>query len=98
MGIVIQEEVAKTTPCKCFQLKGDELLCFSQGVVGGLTDEQENTLCTKKQVNPPTKGQKERIAKFTEAVHAAKERYKGEGIQQWLGLVGEETKKRGIEL
>jgi len=101
MAYVVNKEVARTTPCKCFQLKTDELLCFSKGCIGALTDAQEKTLCTEKHIEPPTPGQKERIAKFTEAVHAAKERYDREGkpgITTWLRYVGEEAEKRGIEI
>ena len=101
MAIVINEETARTTPCKCFQLKGDELLCFSKGCVGALTDAQETTLCTKKVIEPTTPGQKERIARFTEVVHTAKERYDKRGrpgITTWLELVGEEARKRGVEI
>ena len=100
MGIIVNEEVAKTTPCKCFKLN-EELMCFSKGIIGTLSNEQEEIYCTSKEIEPATPGQKQRIAKFTEAVHAAKERYDiagKPGITDWLRLVGEETEKRGIKI
>lgn len=101
MGIVINEEVAKTTPCKCFQLKADELLCFSKGILGAMSDPQEEIYCTEKHIEPATHGQKKRIAAFTEAVQQAKERYEAEGKPgkgRWQELVGEEAEKKGVRI
>lgn len=100
MGIEIEE--LKKAPCKCFQIgpskEAHNLMCFRKGVIGTLTDEQETRLCDIKDIKPPTPALKKRINEFTEAIHAAQERYKGEGIRTWLELVGQETRKRGIEL
>ena len=102
MGIVVDEKRAKETPCKCYQIgptkEAHDLLCFSKGIIGTLTNAQEAIYCTKKDISSPTPRLKERINKFIEGIHAAQKRYKGEGIERWLELTGEELRKRGIEI
>lgn len=102
MGIIVNETAARETPCKCYQLgkttEAHDLLCFSKGIVGGLTDEQESKYCTSKDILPPTPELKKRISDFTEAVQAASRRYKGQGILTWNRFVSEEARKRGVEI
>jgi len=102
MGIVVDEAKARETPCRCFQIgptkEAHDLLCFSKGVIGTLTNAQDTAYCTKRNIEPPSPALKRRITEFTEAAQAASARYKGEGITRWLELVGEELDKRGIEL
>jgi len=105
MGIVIHKKVAEQTPCMCFKLgmseEPEDLLCFSKGVIGALTDTQDIELCTRRDIREPTKGQKERLRRFKEAIAEAHRRYNEEGrlgIARWLQLVSEETRKRGIVL
>ena len=95
MGIEIGE--LKPEKCKCYKLD-DGLVCWRKGVIGTLSDSQEKRLCSSKEIKPATKELKERINKFTEAIHSAQERYHKEGITKWLVLVSEELKKRGIEV
>lgn len=101
MGIELEKDL-QPSECLCYQIgetkEAHDLMCFRKGIIGTLTDNQESKLCSTKDIRPPTKELKERIAKFTEAIHSAQERYHKEGIDKWLELVSEETKKRGIEL
>ena len=100
MGVVINEEVAKKTPCTCYKLDG-ELICWSKGIIGTMTDEQESTYCTSKDIKPATGELKDRINKFTEAIHSAQERYETEirpPAGRWQEIVGEELAERGIEI
>lgn len=50
MGIIVNEDTAKATPCRCLifgdKEKAEDRLCFSSGVVGALSDEQEGEYCT----------------------------------------------------
>ena len=100
MGVVIDEELAKKTGCLCYQIGPTkepwDLLCWSKGVIGTLTDRQEAKYCPTKEIKPATEGLKDRLEKFIESIHAAQKRYKGEGIQKWLDLVSEEMGKRGL--
>ena len=100
MGKLIDSEKASKTPCICYQFgptkEPKDLLCWSSGIVGCLTDKQEAKYCTVKEIKPATEGLKNRIETFTEGVQEASKRYKGEGIQKWLDLVSEELSKREI--
>lgn len=102
MGILVDERRAEETPCKCFQIgptkEAHDIICFSPGIIGTLTNAQDNLYCTKKDIGPPSPKLKERINKFVQAIHAAQTRYKGEGIETWLTLTGEELRKRGLEV
>lgn len=102
MGIVVDDKLAKETPCKCFKIgptkEAHDLICFSKGIIGTLTNAQDNIYCTKKDISPPSPELKQRFNRFVQAIHAAQSRYKGEGIETWLTLTGEELRKRGIEV
>lgn len=99
-GIVINEERAKATPCKCFTYKGKDY-CYSAGVIGMLEAGQVPTYCpTKKyEVRP---GIKERFEEFAEAAEAAHKRIeqipKGERLIPWVTEMGRELRARGIEV
>lgn len=99
-GIVVDTDVAARTPCRCAMADGSEI-CFSPGVVGGLSESQKEAYC-----NPKTyfesPGLEERMGKFKEAVAAAQEKIKdvpkGERLEPWLLAMSEELGKRGIEI
>ncbi len=99
-GIVINEERAKATPCKCFTYKGRDY-CYSPGIIGMLETEQVPTYCPTKtyEVRP---GIKQRFEEFAEAAEAAHERIeeipKGERLVPWLREMGKELRTRGIEV
>lgn len=99
-GIVINEERAKATPCKCFTYKGRDY-CYSPGIIGMLEAGQVPIYCPTKEyeVRP---GIKQRFEEFAEAAEAAHERIeeipKGERLVPWLTEMGKELKARGIEV
>jgi hypothetical protein len=99
MGIVVDEIKAKSTSCECYKLDG-ELLCWSEGIIGALSDKQEEQFCTTKNIKPAPKELKRRINDFTEAIHNAQKRYAKEDkdIKKWLQIVSEEMKKKGIKI
>jgi len=99
MGIIFEKDLKPVT-CKCYKLDGDSLMCFRKGVIGTLSDKQEEELCSGKIILEPTVELKRRYERFVEAVHAAQERYYKENhdISKWVRLVGEELRKRGVEV
>ena len=92
-GIVIDEEVAKATPCSCYEYEPEKFVCWSKGVIGTLTDAQEAMYCNPRIVKKD-KGIAERIRKFKEAVEAVK----GIPYPKRLTEFGKELRKRGIEI
>lgn len=44
-GIVVNEALAKSTPCQCIEYRPERKLCLSKGVIGALSDEQERIYC-----------------------------------------------------
>lgn len=99
MGVELQEDL-KPAPCTCYKLDG-QLICWRKKVLGTLTDEQESTLCSTKDIKPATPELKERINKFTIAIHSAQERYETEmrpPVGRWQEIVGEELAERGLEV
>ncbi|GAI35543.1 unnamed protein product [marine sediment metagenome] len=99
-GIVINEERAKATPCKCFTYKGKDY-CYSPGIIGMLESGQVPSYCPTKvyEVRP---GIKQRFEEFSEAAEAAHKRIehipKGERLVPWLREMGKELSVRGIEV
>ena len=99
-GIVINEERAKASPCKCFTYKGKDY-CYSPGIIGMLEAGQVPLYCSAKEyeVRP---GIKQRFEEFAEAAEAAHKRIeeipKGERLVPWLTEMGKELRARGIEV
>ena len=99
-GIVINEERAKASPCKCFTYKGRDY-CYSPGIIGMLEAGQVPTYCPTKEyeVRP---GIKQRFEEFASAAEAAHERIeeipKGERLIPWLTEMGKELRARGVEV
>jgi len=99
-GIVVDSDRAFNTPCKCARVDSSEI-CFSAGIIGGLSDDQKAIYC-----NPKTyfksPGLEKRIRGFKEAVAAAKEKIrevpKGERLEPWLKAMSEELTERGISI
>ena len=84
-------------PCTCYTTPTGKEMCWKSGFLGTLSQAQMAQYCTTKEI----KGKSKRAEEFTEAVHAAKERYDKAGkpgIETWLSMVGEEARKRGIEI
>ena len=99
-GVVINEERAEATPCKCFSYKGKDY-CYSPGIIGMLEEGQVSTYCPSKEYEVRS-GIKQRFEEFAEAAEAAHQKIeqipKGERLMPWLTEMGRELKARGIEL
>jgi hypothetical protein len=98
-GIVVDEALAKASPCRCYDIDG-KLMCFSKGIIGTLDQAQIDLYCKEKQV--VREGIAKRVAKFREAAEVCKARIKdipkGERLKPWLQCMGMELRARGITL
>jgi len=99
-GIVVDEEVAKATPCRCIEYRPGKKLCFSKGVVGALSDEQEKLYCpTEEKLESP--GLQKRLEDWMESVDICKGEIAkippGERLKPWLSCMSRELKARGVE-
>ena len=99
-GIVVNEGIAKATPCTCYVIDKTEL-CFSRGVIGGLSPAQREAYCGAGKI-VEAQGIARRVKRFKEAVSVCKaeiEQFpKGKRLEPWLTCMGREARKRGIEL
>lgn len=98
-GIVLDEERARATPCRCLTVQGKEL-CHSAGIIGTLTGEQVGHYCPSKIAVPD--GRVARVAKFVEAAGTCQAEIasvpKGERLEPWLSCMGRELAQRGIKI
>lgn len=99
-GIVVDEATARATPCRCVEYKPEKFLCWSPGVVGALTDEQEKLYCpTTEKIERP--GIVERMRNWQEAVDICKaeiaEIAKGERLEPWLSCMSRELAAREVK-
>lgn len=99
-GLVVDPDVAGRTGCRCYLVDGTEM-CFSKGIIGTLSKAQREAYCKTKEILREG-ALVERVKKFKEAAKAAKEKIekipKGERLEPWLTAMGEELRKRGIEV
>lgn len=99
-GIVVDEALAKVTPCRCIEYRPGKKLCFSKGIIGTLSDEQEKLYCpTTEKLESP--GLEKRLEGWMESVDTCKIEIanipKGERLKPWLSCMSRELKARGIE-
>jgi len=99
-GIVVNEAVAKASPCRCFEYEPGKKLCFSKGIVGALSDEQEKIYCpTIEKLESP--GLERRLKSWMGAKTICKAEIepipKGERLEPWLHCMSRELAARGIE-
>ena len=68
-GIIVDEEKASQGNCQCAQIKSGDSICWSPGVIGALSKEQQNTLCKpeKTKVKPISPKLESRYQQFSEA-------------------------------
>jgi len=66
-GYVIDEGVARSTPCKCIELGSGSELCFSKGIVGALDKNQRILYCPSVETTKASPEQEARIEKFKKA-------------------------------
>lgn len=99
-GIVVNEAIAMASPCRCIEYRPGKKLCFSKGVVGALSDEQEEIYCpTVEELKSP--GLEKRLKSWMGAVTICKAEIehipKGERLGPWLGCMSRELRARGLE-
>ena len=66
-GIVYDEGVARSTPCRCIQLSSGSELCFSKGIIGALDKNQRLLYCPSVETTKASPEQEARIEKFKKA-------------------------------
>ncbi len=99
-GIVVDEALAKATPCRCIEYRPGKKLCFSKGIIGALSDEQEKIYCpTIEKLESP--GLERRLEGWMGAVDTCKaeiaEIPKGERLEPWLSCMSRELAAAGVE-
>lgn len=99
-GIVVDEVLAKATPCRCIECRPGKKLCFSKGIVGALSDEQEKLYCpTEEKLESPGLGK--RLESWMGSVDICKGEIAkvppGERLKPWLSCMSRELKARGVE-
>lgn len=92
-GIVVNEAVAKASPCRCFEYEPGKKLCFSKGIVGALSDDQEKVYCpTVEKLESP--GLERRLKSWMGAKTICKAEIetipKGERLEPWLSCMSRE--------
>ena len=102
-GIVVDEARAKASACRCVEYKPGKRLCWSPGIIGALTDEQEGLYCpTTLEIERP--GTVERMRKWQESVDVCKvelatipEAPGEERARTWMRCMKRELTARGVE-
>ena len=99
-GIVVNEATAMASPCCCIEYRPGKKLCFSKGIIGALSDEQEAIYCpVTEELESP--GLEKRLKDWMDAVETCKAEIapipKGERLEPWLSCMSRELKARGIE-
>ena len=99
-GIIVNEALAKTTPCRCIEYRPGKKLCFSKGIIGALSDEQEEIYCpTTEKLESP--GMEKRLEGWMAAVETCKAEIatipKGERLQPWLSCMSRELAAKGVK-
>ena len=99
-GIVVDESVAKVTPCRYIEYKPGKRLAFSKGIVGALSDAQEEIYCPE-WVKLESPGLERRLSSWMESVETCKEEIaeipKGERLEPWLSCMSRELAAAGVE-
>jgi len=94
MAIVLNEEIAKSSPCVCYNYDGNEI-CWTAGCVGILTDEQEKKYCKEKiskgEISPKLK---QSMNRFAHAVEICKDDYKKMGYDNYWQCLSEHLKAK----
>jgi len=101
-GAVLDEATARATPCSCFTYKGKDM-CWSKGIVGLLAQDQQDIYCVAGKAYKPRPALTERYERFAEAAEEAHKTIEAmpkgmPRLEAWLGAMGKELSKRGIEV
>lgn len=98
-GLVVNADIAKATPCRCYKIDETEM-CFSKGIIGTMSRPQVEAYCPTKTFL--TEGIARRVKLFKEAATEAKKKIagipKGERLEPWLKEMSVELRKRGIKI
>lgn len=98
-GIVVNEALAMASPCSCIEYRPGKKLCFSKGIVGALSDEQETAYCSATVELKSPKLEK-RLEGWMESVETCKAEIanipKGERLEPWLTCMSRELAAKGI--
>lgn len=105
MGIIVDEEIAKRSPCTCHKIgptdNPEDLICFSPGIIGALTNVQDREYCPSKLIVKEDRI-RERVEKFraaSETCEIETEKYpKGQRLLPRIQCMSRELKKRSIEI
>jgi hypothetical protein len=103
-GIVVDDDLAKTTPCLRIDL-GDGMspLVFSKGIVGALDEKQIGQYCTLGFLDKSaTPQQLTRLQSMSEAAHTCHidtQELSGspDHLKAYFSCLGKELKKKGVE-
>nr|MBC8273578.1 hypothetical protein [Chloroflexota bacterium] len=70
-GIIVNEATAMASSCRCIEYRPGKKLCFSKGIIGALSDEQETIYCpvTEKLETP---GLEKRLQDWLDSVETCK--------------------------
>jgi len=98
-GIVVNEATAMASPCRCIEYRPGKKLCFSKGIIGALSDEQEAIYCpVTEELESP--GLEKRLKDWMDSVETCKAEIasipKGERLEPWLGCMSRELGARSI--
>ena len=101
-GAVLDEATAKASPCSCFTYKGKDL-CWSKGVIGLLTQDQQEVYCVAGKTYKPRPALTERYERFAAAAERAHKDIESmpsgmPRLEAWLSAMGRELSKEGIEV
>jgi len=101
-GLVVDEARAKASPCSCFTYKGKDM-CWSKGIIGLLTQDQENIYCVAGKAYKEQPALTRRYETFAAAAEEAHKKIEAmpsgvERLEAWLSAMGEALSKRGIEI
>lgn len=98
-GIVVDEGIARATPCECLELAGggesDE--CYSKGVVGRLDEGQRALYCNPRLDVAPEAGARARAAMYDTCGRQVKALPPGDRLAPFFSCIDKEQRARGIE-
>ncbi len=97
-GIMVNEDIAARTPCRCYTYEGEPAICYSRGIIGSMSKGQIEAYC-----NPLIElGESKRVREFRAAAAEAKKEIegipRGERLEPWLREMSKALRKRGIEI
>ncbi len=101
-GIVVDEGRARESDCRCIPLGEHSKLCYSHGVVGALSHDQEKLYCETYTELPasPALIERQRIMKDAAVFCQSKVQDipEGQRLEPFLSCMSREAKKKGLEL